>query len=386
VGNRLSSLTVPSYSYNSSNELTTTPSISYTYDNNGNTLSKTSSGAVTQYIWDFENRLRSVALPGTGGTATFKYDPFGRRIQKSFAQGSTTTTTNYVYDGSNSIEEVDQNANLLARYTQADSVDEPLAEVHSGTVSYYEQDGLGSVTSTSSSGSSLANTYIYDSFGNLMTSGGVAINPFQYTGRDYDLETSLRYYRARYYDSGAGRFLSEDAARFAADVNFYAYVRGNPINLIDPYGLCPPQQDIKPWDMRDAVINLLKGKNECSAWFNAGSDSAVGIMSHVPIILYEGPPNEGGTTRSDRSSPIFVNSRGSFYASSPYSYGGFPPGSFGARMVILLHELAHKVMPPGFTRDGRLDDPANASEKNTQRVVDHCKDAIKWWAFLMNME
>src|SRR5262249_36726806 len=107
VGNRLTSLGVPSYTYNSSNELTSSSAASYTYDNNGNTLSRTISGATTQYTWDFENRLASVVLPGSGGTATFKYDPFGRRIQKAFTQGSTTTTTNYVYDGANAVEEVD---------------------------------------------------------------------------------------------------------------------------------------------------------------------------------------------------------------------------------------------------------------------------------------
>ena len=102
AGNRLSSLNVTPYSYNSSNELTKTPNISFTYDNNGNTLSKTSSGATTQYTWDFENRLSSAILPGSSGTVTFKYDSFGRRVQKSSAGG----TTNYLYDGANSIEEI----------------------------------------------------------------------------------------------------------------------------------------------------------------------------------------------------------------------------------------------------------------------------------------
>jgi hypothetical protein len=45
-------------------------------------------------------------------------------------------------------------------------------------------------------------------------------------------------------------------------------------------------------------------------------------------------------------------------------------------MVIMLHELAHKIMPPGFTPDGRLTDPADASEKNTTRVMEHCAKAI----------
>ena len=43
------------------------------------------------------------SMPGTGGTINFKYDPFGRRIQKSGPLG----TTNYLYDGDNLLEETD---------------------------------------------------------------------------------------------------------------------------------------------------------------------------------------------------------------------------------------------------------------------------------------
>src|ERR1700735_560723 len=77
VGNRLSSLGVSPYSINSSNELTSTPSATYTYDNNGNTLTKVTSAGTTTYGWDYENRLTSMTLPGTGGTLAFKYDALG---------------------------------------------------------------------------------------------------------------------------------------------------------------------------------------------------------------------------------------------------------------------------------------------------------------------
>jgi len=104
VGNRLSSLGVPNYNYNASNELTSNSSGSYTYDNNGNTLAD-AQGRI--FTWDFENRLVQAVVPGTnGGTTTFRYDPFGRRIQKSGPLG----TTNYLYDGANSIDEVDGSA------------------------------------------------------------------------------------------------------------------------------------------------------------------------------------------------------------------------------------------------------------------------------------
>src|SRR5436305_7022721 len=67
VGNRLSSLGVSPYSYNTSNELTSTPNTTYTLDNNGNTLTSVTGSNTTSYTWDFENRLSSVTLPGTGG-------------------------------------------------------------------------------------------------------------------------------------------------------------------------------------------------------------------------------------------------------------------------------------------------------------------------------
>ena len=151
VGNRLSSAGVPQYNYNASNELTSNSNGSYTYDANGNTLSDASGKS---YTWDFENRLTQAVVPGTG-TVTFKYDPFGRRIQKSSSLG----TTNYLYDGPETIEEIDNGGNVLARYTQGPGIDQPLSEFRSGTSSYYEQDWIGAVTSLSNSAGALANTY-----------------------------------------------------------------------------------------------------------------------------------------------------------------------------------------------------------------------------------
>jgi RHS repeat-associated protein len=240
VGNRLTSQAMSSYSYNVSNELTATSAASFTYDNNGNTLSKTDATGTRTYTWDFENRLTSVIMPGTGGTVAFRYDPFGRRIQKAFTQNSTTTVTNYLYDGAKSAAEVDSVGNVLAHYAQGPGTDEPVAELRAGATGYYEQDALGTVTSLSGSTGTLSNTYTYDAFGNLTVSTGSLANPFQYTGRDYDPETGLRYYRARYYDQAAGRFISEDPLRFRGDRNLYVYGINNPVSNNDPSGLCPP--------------------------------------------------------------------------------------------------------------------------------------------------
>jgi RHS repeat-associated protein len=239
VGNRLSSAGVASYSYNSSNELTSNSSATFGYDNNGNTTSKTDSTGTTTYAWDFENRLTSVTLPGSGGTVSFKYDPWGRRIQKSFTQSGTTTTTNFAYDADNLIEEVDPNGNVLARYTETQSVDEPLAMLRNGATSYYNADGLGTITSLSSAAGALTQTYTFDSFGNQTASSGSLTNRFQFTAREFDTESSLYFMRARYFDPASGRFISEDPITFAGGHDFYTYVGNWPTLFTDPSGLRP---------------------------------------------------------------------------------------------------------------------------------------------------
>jgi YD repeat-containing protein len=74
VGNRLTNLGSAAWSYNTSNELSGRPSYTYTYDNNGNTLTSVTGSNTTTYAWDVENRLKSVTLAGSGGTVSFKYD------------------------------------------------------------------------------------------------------------------------------------------------------------------------------------------------------------------------------------------------------------------------------------------------------------------------
>jgi RHS repeat-associated protein len=234
VGNRLSSLGVSPYSYNVSNELTAKPNVAYTYDLNGSTLTKVDSTGTTTFTWDFENRMTTDTLPGTGGSVTFKYDPFGRRIYKS----SSSSASVFAYDGDNLVEETNVAGVVVARYSQTGNIDEPLAVLRSSTTSYYQSDGLGSVTSLSNSAGALAQTYSFDSFGKQTSSSGSLVNPFQFTGRESDTETGLYYYRARYYDPQNGRFATEDPFRFfAGDVDFYSYVFQSPTNFTDPSGL-----------------------------------------------------------------------------------------------------------------------------------------------------
>jgi RHS repeat-associated protein len=299
VGNRLSSLGMPSYQYNSSNELTSTSAGTYSYDRNGNTLSDPSG---KNYTWDFENRLSSVAVPAAG-MVTFKYDPFGKRIQKSGSNG----TSNYIYDESTLLDELDAAGNSQTKYTQNLPLDEPLAEFRIGTAYYYHADGLNSVTSLTNSAGAQADGYTYTAFGGVSASTGSISNSLQYTGREYDSESGQYFYRARYYDPIVGRFLSEDPNDKAGqddDPNLYKYVENNAVNWVDPLGLYtlkpggkhPP---LPASGLIDALLKCIEARTGLNLLVTSTSED---IPEHPP-----GTPHRRGVAVDIRYKPGSVD-------------------------------------------------------------------------------
>ncbi len=153
---------------------------------------------------------------------------------------------------------------LRARYTHGPGIDEPLAraDVASGQTVYYHADGQGSITEVTDGTGAVVQRYSYEAFGTMLASPGIVSQSYTFTGRELDAETGLYYYRARYYDSNLGRFLTVDpiidpgllslspavfSVRRLPGVNplkhhLYAYVEMNPATFIDPLGLasdCP---------------------------------------------------------------------------------------------------------------------------------------------------
>jgi RHS repeat-associated protein len=119
---------------------------------------------------------------------------------------------------------------------------------------YYHFDGLGSVVALSDVNNVPVERYAYDVFGRptIRDVNGVEIdesaiaNPYLFTGRAWDPETALYYYRARYYDYFTGRFLQPDQIGYADGLNLYAYVGNNPLNWSDASGLCKNEPSFPP--------------------------------------------------------------------------------------------------------------------------------------------
>lgn len=195
------------------------------------------------------------------GLVSFKYDPFGRRIYKSSSNG----TSIFAYDGDNLVEETNAAGGVVARYAQGLNIDEPLAMLRSSATSYYNADGLGSITSLANGSGTLTQTYTYDSFGKVTASSGSLVNSFQYAAREFDPEVSLLYYRARYYEPVVGRFLSEDPDDHSSldetKVSLYAYVRNNAANYVDPTGLYGVKAGVPaPSPVLDALLKCIEAR------------------------------------------------------------------------------------------------------------------------------
>ena len=178
----------------------------FTYDENGNTTQKVEGGDTWVYVWDAENRLVEVKK-----------------------NGSTQATFRYVSDNEDWIR---RTGGTQVDIVHGPGIDEPLAQDSGGVVTYFHADALGSVQKHTSAAGAVVQTIEYDAWGNALSG---APGPYGFTSREPDLETGLQYYRARYYDARAGRFLSEDPID-TVDSRF-TYVSASPVRFQDPLGL-----------------------------------------------------------------------------------------------------------------------------------------------------
>ncbi len=189
------------------------------------------SDGTNTYTYDEQNRL--IQMQNSSHTATYEYDAFNRRVSKTV----DGTTTYFVYDGSEVIEEYNSSNVLQADYVMGRGIDEVLTMDRSSTTYYYHYDGLNSVRNITNSSGTVLETYDYNPYGQITTSLSSIGNPYYFTGRRYDDESGVYYYRARMYYPDIGRFLQRDPLGYWDSMNLYAYVSNNPILYIDPFGL-----------------------------------------------------------------------------------------------------------------------------------------------------
>jgi RHS repeat-associated protein len=300
LGNRTDvneSGTTTDYNSNILNQYTSVGGTSFSYDDNGNLIND----GLYKYYYDCENRLTDVNDANDSPIASYEYDYLGRRIKK-IIYGLLGVVTKYCYSGDQVIAEYEDDI-LVRKFIYGPGIDEPICmiAVNGGeTKYYYHFDGLGSVVALSDSGADVVEKYSYDVYGEPNTISGIG-NPYMFTGRRFDDETELYYYRARYYNPEIGRFLQTDPVGYDDGMNLYTYVSNNPFNWVDPFGLC--KEDSKNlwekwydywynigynWDDWDAITISLSGSIFAPSTGGVGTGiEAVYIFEHGWVIYWQ---------------------------------------------------------------------------------------------------
>ncbi|MCL5282668.1 MAG: RHS repeat-associated core domain-containing protein [Planctomycetes bacterium] len=214
-----------------------THTLQWRYAKDGSTATGSDCGWVDAVQWSGSCPPAPEPDPAAWLTLAYKYDAAGRRVQKKY---DSSVITKYVYDGDHCIAEYDSSNVLRRKYIYGPGVDEPISMIESagsyaGTY-YYHFDGLGNVVGLTNASGNTVEVYEYDVYGRLGASDASHPNRLLFTGREYDKETGLYYYRARYYNPQIGRFLQTDPAGYGDGMNWYIYCRNSPTFLLDPSG------------------------------------------------------------------------------------------------------------------------------------------------------
>ncbi len=227
-------------SYGPANRLAAYGDEAVSFDADGNMINGPLNGELTDFSFDSRNRLTGVGVMG------YRYDAQNRRIGVSVSGAET------VY----AINPVPALSQVLVR-TKPDGTQTYyvyglglIGEETGGAYQVYHYDLRGSTVALSDAQGAVTDQFAYSPYGGLLSHSPATVDtPFLYNGRDGVMtdDTGLYYMRARYYDPEIRRFVNQDILLgFVADgqsLNRYAYVTGEPVRYVDPFGLLQKNLD-----------------------------------------------------------------------------------------------------------------------------------------------
>ncbi len=271
----------------------TSPSArSFTYDTNGNTLSD----GLRTYQWDAENRL--VKITQGANVYEFTFDGLSRRVTEKV---NSTLTRRWLWNGTQIAEERDAAGTTIKKryYSQGE---QRLGGADAGSY-FYTRDHLGSIREITDSTATVRARYDYDPYGKRTKLSGDLDCDFAFTGHYYHAATSLHLTLFRAYDADLGRWLSADPIGEAGGLNLYRYVGGDPVNLVDLYGLEPIGTDSCENPDRYTADNRssVSGWDSISRWLRPFKQKQEALQNGKRIdmvfwpIEYIGPSEGNGS-------------------------------------------------------------------------------------------
>ncbi|WP_455827938.1 RHS repeat-associated core domain-containing protein, partial [Pseudomonas kilonensis] len=325
----------------------------YDYDAYGNLIRERRGrghALVTEYRYDCQHRLIGLTQPN-GQTASYRYDPFGRRISKTV----DGITTEFFWQGDKLIAE--HHANRHRSYIYEPDSFRPLALLEGfgpkETKPYhYQLDHLGTPQELSNPEGEIVWSAHYRAYGEIARLDvGKIDNPLRFQGQYFDQESGLHYNRHRYYNPDIGRYLTPDPVKLAGGINAYQYVP-NPTGWVDPLGLsteCPGNRRRKSTcDKSPEPEDPIYSRN--GAFRQAKSDAKVPMSQH-PDTVFDKETGGYGQFRHVRMKDIrnneILSNDGKPILSREYEFSR----EKGSKIVIQEHSAGHKFGAPGGAGD-----------------------------------
>lgn len=214
----------------------------FTYDNNGNMktgydLTNLTNIGTRTITYNADNKPVEIAYTkGSTTNVSFRYDGQGNRVIKSSNQGTTyyvgehyevvnDAGVKYIFAGNLRIAKIDS------------------SKTSSDRTLYYHKDHLGSSSAITNENGAVVEKFTYRPFGDQRAHSGDLTTDYKFTDQEFDAETGLYYYGARYYDPTIGRFISPDSVVpnpfNPQNLNRYTYCNNNPLSYTDPNGHFP---------------------------------------------------------------------------------------------------------------------------------------------------
>jgi RHS repeat-associated protein len=206
--------------------------IGYQYDAAGRVVQRSQAGKVWRLGWSAEGELETVETP-LGEKWTYRYDAFGRRVEKTGPQGSTR----YLWDGLVLAQEMDGTGRQEWFFEPDDFRPIAKIDVESGKILLCVTDQAGTPRELLGLSGSVEWAAQFSTWGLVADEKATGTKcGLRFQGQWFDAESGLHYNWHRYYDPTTGQYLSPDPVGIQGGPQIYGYVQ-NPLTWIDPMGL-----------------------------------------------------------------------------------------------------------------------------------------------------
>ena len=295
------------------------PARSLAYDATGNTTSDSGAPAYSG-VYDASDRLVNLSVTTSATTASFysfTYNDRGQRLTKKLSGGQSCsggTCYYFTVGGSPPNQFVyDQQGHLIGEYGYYTGAEveyvwlgdtpiavlkpDPASAANPPLIYFVHADHLEAPRVVIDRANNIRWTRLAEPFGTTPANDNPAgLGAFSFNlrqpGQYWDAESGLHYNMARYYDPGIGRYTQSDPIGLEGGINTYAYVGGNPISGIDPYGLFDITNPADWPTIPQGVVNACAGFGD---GVSLGATAGIrGLMGTNDAVDFSSPEYLGG--------------------------------------------------------------------------------------------